>query len=81
METSRETSRDEGLRLAIAAAGGVGSLARKLGIAQPSVSAWKNVPAERVLTVESATGVSRAQIRPDLYPADEGAEAAIDETD
>ncbi len=76
-----ETNRDEGLRLVIAAAGGVGSLARALGIAQPSVSAWKNVPAERVLTIETATGVPRSKIRPDLYPADDSEAAPLDETD
>ena len=59
--------RDAGLDEAISAAGGVGALARKIGISQPSVSNWSHVPAERVLTVEAATGVSRALLRPDLY--------------
>jgi len=65
--------RDQGLDQAIRVAGGVGALARKIGIAQPSVSNWSHVPAERVLSVEAATGVSRAILRPDLYgegPAD-----------
>ena len=70
--------RDQGLDQAIRVAGGVGALARKIGIAQPSVSNWSHVPAERVLSVEAATGVSRAVLRPDLYaePA-----ADIDEVD
>ncbi|MGL5117339.1 MAG: molecular chaperone TorD family protein [Beijerinckiaceae bacterium] len=59
--------RDEGLRQAIDAAGGIAPLARKLGIAQPSVSNWTKVPAERVITVEGLTGVSRDMLRPDLY--------------
>ena len=59
--------RDPGIREAIRAAGGVGALARKLGIAQPSVSNWSRVPAERVSAVEAATGVSRTVLRPDLY--------------
>jgi TorA maturation chaperone TorD len=59
--------RDAGLDEAIRAAGGVGALARKIGISQPSVSNWSHVPAERVLTVEAATGVNRASLRPDLY--------------
>jgi len=59
--------RDPGLDEAIRAAGGVGALARKIGISQPSVSNWSHVPAERALTVEAATGVSRAILRPDLY--------------
>lgn len=59
--------RDAGLDEAIRAAGGVGALARKIGISQPSVSNWSHVPAERVLAVEAVTGVSRAALRPDLY--------------
>ena len=59
--------RDTGLDEAIRAAGGVGALARKIGISQPSVSNWARIPAERVLTVEAATGVDRSVLRPDLY--------------
>lgn len=59
--------RDEGLDRAIGAAGGVAELARKIGISQPSVSNWSRVPAQRVIAVESATGVPRRELRPDLY--------------
>jgi TorA maturation chaperone TorD len=59
--------RDAGLCHAIDAAGGVAQLARKIGVAQPSVSNWSRVPAQRVIAVEAATGVSRQQLRPDLY--------------
>jgi TorA maturation chaperone TorD len=45
----------------------VSELARRLGIAQPSVSNWERVPAERVASVEEATGVDRARLRPDLF--------------
>jgi TorA maturation chaperone TorD len=61
--------RDHGLQEAIRAVGGIGELARRLGISQPSVSNWDRVPAERVLSVEQATGVARAHLRPDLYAA------------
>src|SRR3979409_2133830 len=61
------TMRDAGLELAIKAAGGVASLARGIGIAQPSVSAWSRIPAERVLAVEALTRVNRFVLRPDLY--------------
>jgi len=66
--------RDAGLDRAIDAAGGIAQLARKIGLAQPSVSNWNRVPAQRVIAVEAATGVSRKQLRPDLYsePAVEG---------
>lgn len=59
--------RDPGLDEAIRAAGGVTELARKIGLAQPSVSNWRRVPAERVLAVEAATGVDRSVLRPDLF--------------
>ena len=59
--------REPGLVEAIRAAGGVGQLARQIGISQPSVSNWTKVPAERVISVEAATGVDRAVLRPDLY--------------
>src|SRR5437016_6818452 len=59
--------RDAGLDRAIDAAGGVAQLARKIGIAQPSVSNWNRVPVGRVIAVETATGVPRQQLRPDLY--------------
>lgn len=76
--------RDPGIAAAIEAAGGVGALARKIGIAQPSVSNWSRVPAERVIAVEAATGVHRTVLRPDLYGAPLGpavAAADIDELD
>ncbi|MBR1212166.1 molecular chaperone TorD family protein [Bradyrhizobium sp. JYMT SZCCT0180] len=59
--------RDAGLEQAIRAAGGVASLARAIGIAQPSVSSWSRIPAERVLAVEAFTRVERSVLRPDLY--------------
>jgi TorA maturation chaperone TorD len=59
--------RDASLSRAIDAAGGVAQLARKIGIARPSVSNWSRVPAERVIAVEAVTGVPRKELRPDLY--------------
>jgi TorA maturation chaperone TorD len=58
---------DPGLDDAIRAAGGVTELARRIGLSQPSVSNWSRVPAKRVLSVEAATGIARAILRPDLY--------------
>jgi TorA maturation chaperone TorD len=71
--------RDPGLNEAILAVGGVSELARKIGIAQPSVSNWTRVPAERVLVVEEVTGVSRITLRPDLYRSD--TTESVDEVD
>jgi TorA maturation chaperone TorD len=72
--------REPGLDEAIRAAGGVSELARRLGIAQPSVSNWERVPAERVAAVEEATGIDRARLRPDLFAARPPG-AALDDVD
>jgi len=68
--------RDPGLSEALRVAGGVSELARQIGISQPSVSNWIRVPAERVVSVETATGVDRAVLRPDLYGS-----AEVDDVD
>ena len=73
--------RDSGLDEAIRVAGGVGALAKKIGIAQPSVSNWSHIPAERVLTVEAVTGVDRTILRPDLYAEQRNAAGGVDEVD
>jgi TorA maturation chaperone TorD len=67
---------DRGLQEAIRAVGGVTELARRIGISQPSVSNWTKIPAERVLAVESISGIRRAVLRPDLY-----GETTIDDVD
>src|SRR6185312_5244454 len=59
--------RDSGLTEAFRSTGGVTELARRLGISQPSVSAWSRIPAERVAAVEASTGIPRHKLRPDLY--------------
>src|SRR3954468_4114828 len=73
--------RDAGLEQAITAAGGVASLARAIGIAQPSVSAWSRIPAERVLAVEAFTRVERSVLRPDLYGSSEAQVSSPSEVD
>ncbi len=74
--------RDPGLARAIDKAGGVAELARKIGIAQPSVSNWNRVPAQRVIAVEAATGISRRELRPDLYDDSEpAADHSVDPVD
>ena len=73
--------RDPGLQQAIDAVGGISELARKIGIAQPSVSNWSRVPAERVSAVAEITGIDRAELRPDLFASSAKTKNAIDETD
>src|SRR6202007_2746231 len=69
--------RDQGLEQAIGAVRASTELARRIGISQPSVSNWERVPAERVISVEAATGVPRVVLRPDLFAT----VATIDEVD
>lgn len=71
--------RDRGLDEAIRAAGGVTELARRIGIAQPSISNWDRVPAERLAAVKQATGVPRTRLRPDLFNG--GGVCDVDEID
>jgi TorA maturation chaperone TorD len=79
MTEEHDTIGAAGLQQAIRAAGGVTELARRIGISQPSVSNWTRVPAERVLMVETVTGVARTVLRPDLYG--EASVASVDEVD
>lgn len=45
-------------------------IAKAVGVTHSAVLQWARgrVPAERVLRVEEATGISRHELRPDLYP-------------
>lgn len=62
----------EALHLAIAKAGSQAEIARIAGVSPTAVWKWvqssKRVPAEFVLKIEAATGVSRHDLRPDIYP-------------
>ena len=49
------------------------AIARALKITHGAVSQWESVPAERVLDVESVTGISRHDLRPDIYPREAAA--------
>jgi len=51
-------------------------ISRELGITHGAISQWRRVPAERVLDVERVTGISRHDLRPDLYPRDTPDQAA-----
>jgi len=52
---------------AVRRVGSKGRLAKRLGISRQAVDQWEKVPAERVLALESISGVSRYQLRPDIY--------------
>lgn len=64
---------NEALKRACEVAGGQKPLADRIGTTQSQVWYWlerskKGVPAEFVLKIETATGVSRNALRPDLWP-------------
>ena len=42
-------------------------LANDLGISSPAISQWDSVPADKVLKVEAHTGISRHDLRPDVF--------------
>lgn len=44
-------------------------LGRELGISRQAVEQWRMVPPGRVLAVERLTGISRYDLRPDIYGA------------
>lgn len=58
--------------------GSLAAMAKELGITHSAILQWGRIPAERVLEVERITGISRHDLRPDLYPreAPQQAEAA-----
>jgi DNA-binding transcriptional regulator YdaS (Cro superfamily) len=61
---------------AIQVAGGRKALAERIGVRVQAVEKWvrfDRIPAERVLTIERLTGVSRHKLRPDLYPRESAA--------
>lgn len=71
----KQLTRFEALQAALAAIGTQQAFADLLGVSQPTIWRWlnqsKQVPAEFVLRVEKATGVSRHDLRPDIYPREE----------
>ncbi len=68
LEFPAMTDRKEALKRAIKAVGGLDGLAVPLGITAQAISQWDEVPALRVLVVERVSGISRHELRPDLYP-------------
>ncbi len=43
------------------------ALAASIGVVPSALSQWKQVPADRVLDVERLTGISRHDLRPDVF--------------
>ena len=70
-----EHESDSPLCLAVRAAGSQSAFGRLLNKRQSVVFGWlrdnRPLPAEHVLTVEEATGISRHDLRPDIYPRED----------
>lgn len=62
----------EALQQAVSKAGSQAEIARIAGVSTTAVWKWmqssKRVPGEFVLKIEAVTGVSRHDLRPDIYP-------------
>lgn len=77
---------EEALIQAIINGGGVTLLAQKLlernpgnPITKSAISQWRLCPPGRVLDVEAITGISRYELRPDIYgPAPTTAEQGVE---
>ena len=67
----------EALELAKSKLGGNGGIATALGnLTSQAVSQWNRVPPARVLDIEALTGISRHELRPDIFGAATKADAA-----
>lgn len=67
------------LRNAIATLGGQVKLADAIQTSQQNVSNWLRtgkVAPDKVILIEKVTGVSRHELRPDIYPPEENKQAA-----
>lgn len=52
---------------AVRTLGGYSAMARRLGVSRQAVWQYQRCPKNRVLEIETLTGVSRYDLRPDLY--------------
>ncbi|WP_415507195.1 transcriptional regulator [Acetobacter sp.] len=58
---------NERVKKAVEAAGGATKLANALGIRAPSIYSWKDIPPRRVSAISRITGISKADLRPDMF--------------
>ena len=70
-----EHDSDSALAKAVRHAGSQSAFGRMIGKRQSVVNDWlreeRPLPAELVLMVEKATGISRHELRPDIYPIED----------
>ncbi|NEU13561.1 helix-turn-helix domain-containing protein [Methylobacterium sp. BTF04] len=71
---------DDPLQLACERAGGRRALAAAIGVTRQAIEQWRRIPAERVLKVEAASGISRHILRPDIFDSATPAQSTPSET-
>lgn len=54
-------------RIAIERAGGPRAVSRQVNLTRQAVAKWDEVPPRHVLVIEELSGVSRYELRPDIY--------------
>lgn len=52
-------------------------LGRLLGISRQAPYRWRRIPARHVPTLANVLGISRSELRPDLWDSDRGASRAL----
>jgi DNA-binding transcriptional regulator YdaS (Cro superfamily) len=65
---------------AVRRVGSRSQLAKQLGISRQAIGQWRLVPPLHVLALEGMSGVSRYELRPDIYgpaPADQGTKQGV----
>ena len=55
------------IAMACEQAGGLRALGRALGINYQNIQVWRRIPAERMIDIETVTGIPRERLRPDLF--------------
>lgn len=74
MEAAQLESAIKALDKAVKVAGSQSALGRIIGVTQRAVWRWvseaKPLPPQHVLAIEAATGISKHDLRPDIYPRD-----------
>jgi len=59
--------RDPILLHVFAAFGSAANLARFLGVSRAAICHWQRVPFRHLTVIEEVTGITREQMRPDIY--------------
>lgn len=70
-----KTATKRAIQIAVKNLGSRASVADRFKITRQAMDQWERVPAKHVLALESLSGVSRYDLRPDIYgkPPQEGA--------